>query len=405
MMDMKKIWTVRRNAYFTESLRYFQLMASSGLIVSMFLLIVIGSIYYARLIKVLPEDFPAELLLTAVFTYWLTRSPVRTLLKKADLVFLLPVESRMKNYFSHALTYSLAIQLFNTLLLFTLFWPLIQAFIRGDTLGYVWFASFLLISKLFNLYVSWEEQRLPFARQRKGYMMLRGAVNAVYVFLLFQEASFVFLAAILAIMYVLKSFVFGYFKKMHGYQWEHLLRKEHEMQMKVYRVANLFTDVPALQQTMSPRRWLNWLTAGKYMPSKALERLYMRTFLRANDYCALYIRLVLIGWLFIYIIPNGWWQTAVVLLFMQMTALQLCSILVHHKRNAMFELYPISWNKKVKSFASWLGVITIIQSILFALFYYIEANDALIAVMIAATGALYAKLYVPIIVNKQTNHL
>ncbi|MFC0189818.1 ABC transporter permease [Fictibacillus aquaticus] len=404
MMDMKKVWTVRRNDYFTESLRYFRVMASSGLIVSMFLLIVIGSIYYAKLIKMLPENFPAELLLAAVFTYWLTRSPVRTLLKKADLVFLLPVESRMKNYFSHALKYSLAVQLFTTLLLFTLFWPLVQAFIREDTMGYLWFAMFLLLSKAFNLYVSWEEQRLPYAKQRRGYMFLRAAVNAVYTFLLFQNASFVFLAALLAVMYVLKNFVFGVFKKMHGYQWEHLLQKEHVMQMKVYRVANLFTDVPALQQTMTPRRWLNWLTSARYSPGKVLGNLYMKTFVRANDYLPLYIRLILIGWLFIYLIPDGWWQTAVILLFLQMTALQLCAILLHHKRNAMFELYPIRWDQKVSSFASWLGIITAVQSVFYALFYFAEARDALVALIIAAAGVVYSKWYVPVMVKKQAIH-
>jgi ABC-2 type transport system permease protein len=399
MIDVKKLWSKRRNAHMTEKLKYFRLMANSGLIVSSFLLIVVGSIYYAKLLKALPDNFPAVLILTIVFSYWLTRSPIRTLLKEGDLVFLLPVESGMKSYFSKSLSSAMAGGSFSTLFLFTLMWPIVQVFITDGWKMFVVFSFFLIVSKVFNIYVSWEERRLPYKSHQTNYKIIRFIVNFVYVFLLFKEA-YLFLIAMFAIMYVLKNFVFGIFKKMHGYQWEMLLAEEQTLKMKGYRIANLFTDVPALKQMVNKRPWLNRIGTFSFNKGNAMSALYMKTFIRLGDYLGLYVRLVLIGFLFLYLIPAGWWQLAVVVLFFQMLALQLFTLFTQYRWNVSFIIYPIKPSVKINAFTKWLKSLLFIQGIIYGIFYGVLTGDWLIAVLMPVAALIYSMLRLPAMTKK-----
>jgi ABC-2 type transport system permease protein len=374
-------------------------MANSGMIVSLFLLIIIGSIYYAKLLKALPEHFPAVLILTIIFSFWLTRSPIRTLLKDGDLVFLLPVESGMKHYFARSLSSAMVNSSFTTLFLFTLMWPLVQVFIRDGWKMYVVFAFFLITAKLFNLYVAWEERRLPYKSHQFNYSMMRFIVNLVYVYLLFKEA-YLFLIAMFSIMYVLKNFVFGTFKKVHGYQWEMLLAEEQALKIKGYRFANLFTDVPALKQTINKRPWLNWIGAFSFKKRNSMSSLYMKTFIRSGDYFGLYIRLILIGALFLYLVPAGWWQLIVVVLFFQMLALQLFTMYAQYRWNVSFVIYPIRHEEKVNAFVAWLKSLLFLQGIVYGIIYAFLTNDWLIAILMPAAAIIYGFVRLPSLAKK-----
>jgi ABC-2 type transport system permease protein len=399
MIDVKKLWRKRRNAHLTQTLKYFSLMANSGLIVSLILLIIVGSIYYAKLLKALPEDFPAVLILTVLFSFLLTKSAIRTLLKEGDLVFLLPVESGMKHYFSQSLSSAIASGSFVTLFVFTLTWPIVQVFITDGWKMYVTFAFFLIAAKVFNLYVAWEERRLPYKSHQLNYKIMRFIVNFVYVYLLFNEA-YVFLIAMFAIMYVLKNFVFGVFKKMHGYQWEMLLAEEQTLKMKGYRLVNYFTDVPALKQTVHKRPLLNMLGAFSFKKKNMMPALFMKTFTRSGDYLGLYIRLILIGFLFLYLVPPGWWQLAVVILFFQMLALQLFTLYTQYKWNVIFNIYPIESNVKITAFMKWLRSLLLLQGLLYGVFYGILTGDWLIAILMPAAAFVYSLLRLPSLTKK-----
>lgn len=399
MIDVKKLWRKRRNAHLTQTLKYFSLMANSGLIVSLILLIVVGSIYYAKLLKALPESFPAVLILTLLFSFWLTKSPIRTLLKEGDLVFLLPVESGMKQYFSQSLSSAIASGSFMTLFLFTLTWPIVQVFIIDGWKMYVVFAFFLITAKIFNLYVSWEERRLPYKSHQLNYRIMRFIVNFVYVYLLFNEA-YIFLIAMFAIMYVLKNFVFGVFRKMHGYQWEMLLAEEQHLKMKGYRLVNYFTDVPALKQTVHKRPWLNSLGSFSFKKKNVMTALFMKTFIRSGDYLGLYIRLILIGFLFLYLIPAGWWQIAVVILFFQMLTLQLFTLYTQYRWNVSFIIYPIGSDVKQAAFVKWLRGLLLLQGMLYGFFYGLLSGDWVIALLMPVAAFGYSLFRLPSMTKK-----
>ncbi|MDN4075733.1 ABC transporter permease [Fictibacillus terranigra] len=400
MMNFTKIWQRRKDQYFAIALRYFRLIGNSGFMLSLYILFVMGSFYYARILKQLPDNFPASWLLIAVYAYLLTKSPVRTFLKKGDLVFLLPVESRMKEYFRHSIRYTAVIQSFSIVFFFLALGPLFSRFITDNPIEMLLTLALLLTAKVWNIKTSWEEQRLPFDQTRRNYMVIRLAVNAVFLFLLFQKA-YVFILAILAIMYVLSHFFFGFIKKMHGYKWEHLLEIENGLMMKLYRIANLFTDVPQLSQKVKPRKWLTAFSKVPYKQRHTFEGLYRKTFFRSNDYFGIYIRLVIIGGLFLFWFPSGWWHPILILLFLHATGVQLLPLYRHHRGNVWFELYPVKHEWRFEAFQKWLRFLLLIQAFLYVAFLFLIGGTWMIGGLSAGSALLFVWLFTAYYTKKQ----
>jgi len=67
--------------------------------------------------------------------------------------------------------------------------------------------------------------------------------------------------------------------------------------MRLYRIANMFVDVPALKERVSRRKWLDFVLS-MIGEKRTYLYLYTRTFLRSGNYFGLYMRLLVIGGVF-----------------------------------------------------------------------------------------------------------
>src|SRR5690625_6758690 len=98
-----------------------------------------------------------------------------------------------------------------------------------------------------------------------------------------------------------------------------------------YRLANLFTDVPHIKSRMKKRKWLV-ACVNRFIPFKnkyTFDYLYRITFFRSGDYLGMYIRLLVIGGLLIYFIPNEWMKLIFFLLFIYMCLFILYILYIH----------------------------------------------------------------------------
>jgi ABC-2 type transport system permease protein len=114
-----------------------------------------------------------------------------------------------------------------------------------------------------------------------------------------------------------------------------------------YRIANAFTDVPQLRNKVRPRSYLQWIVNGIIDTKKsAFHYLFARSFIRANDYAGIYIRLVLICAIVLIALPSSWLQLVVLLLFMHMVTNQLSTLWFHYDTNMWVDLYPVEEGQK-----------------------------------------------------------
>ncbi|GAE35682.1 ABC transporter [Halalkalibacter akibai JCM 9157] len=122
------------------------------------------------------------------------------------------------------------------------------------------------------------------------------------------------------------------------------------MLLAFYRIANSFTDVPQLRNKVRARSYLNWLMKILTDSNKSVYHfLFARSFIRANDYGGIYIRLIVISAIILIALPDGWLQLVVLLLFMHMLTSQLSTLWYHYDTNMWVDLYPVWKHEKTEA--------------------------------------------------------
>ncbi|QKS70752.1 ABC transporter permease [Paenalkalicoccus suaedae] len=402
MREHNELWTDRKNEYWTMAIRYLRLIGNSGFLFAIYLLIVFGSYYYGQFIEWLPETFPTAILLTVVFSLMITRGRVRTFMKQADLVFLLPMEARLKEYFKKSLVYSLVMETFWLSLVFFLFLPLyVDRIGTGGDIIFGTLALFALL-KLWNLLTSFEEQRML---ERAGlHVGVRFVLNVMVVYAIITVQS---LWVILAFAVILTLIYILYFKKLSIYQlkWERLIFIEENTVRSFYRVANNFTDVPALKEKVKPRAWANpIIQLVSYKNENVYRYLFARAFFRANDYLGFYVRLTLLGLLFIWAVDLPWGMVLVAALFAFMTAMQIETLKNHYRTHTIVSLYPIDQETRINGHRYWLLFLGSFQTLLFAVFgllFMDVVTATLILVAVAAVYGYHSQLRLPRVYKKE----
>ncbi|KQL55872.1 MULTISPECIES: ABC transporter permease [Bacillaceae] len=387
MRQAQELWESRRHQYWSEARGYLKLILNSGFVISVYFLFIFLTVYYQQFVEQMPVDFPLVPLLTVLFTWRLTAGSIRTFVKPADVVFLLPYETKMSVYFNQALRYSSMWQASYIVLLFMAVGPMFTE--RIGTGATFWLALlFLLLIKIWNLLCVWQEQRLVAKGERYSNMALRMLINAVAAYLLFAQAPVWLIVAIVVLMAILYKGYWQPLEKKHSLKWERLIEVENQMVMFFYRIANAFTDVPQLRNKVRERTYLQWavqLLGGK--KDAVYHYLYARTFVRANDYLGTYLRLTIVGGLFIYVLPLGWMKLAMALLFTHITMMQLSTLSFHHSASIWIDLYPIKPEEKKQA----LTYITARLLFLLAIVYGVVAvvtSDLLYGVLVLVASAL-----------------
>lgn len=361
MIDGKQLWKKRFIAYVAEVRRYGRHMFNDHLLLVLFIGIGGGAVVYKRAVEEL-ISFPYAVIAAFMFALFSTQSGVRTLLKEADAVFLLPLEQQLRPYFWRASIYSLFVHLYVSFIVFVTLLPLHLKFSEQSPLV-VMIAMMAL--KGWNMFIQWNED----ARIGRHLfpLFVRFLMNVLFFYFLLVK-QYGFMAIIILLMIVIASYVERRGKKV-GLQWEQLLADERRRMQTFYRLAHAFVDVPHIKNTVKKRMWLHFvfhLLDRWHM--RPYTYLYVRTFFRAGDYFGLFVRLTAIGGVFIFTLPRGveWFA----LLCSYATAVQLFSLRSYHRGHPLLLLYPLSPIEAQRSFMRVLFAIGMSQASIFALLAY-----------------------------------
>lgn len=401
MFDSNNFFKQRFSAHLKELSRYLRYIFNGHLMIAMLFFISALAFYYQRWLTMLPENFPAALIIGAGLGLLVSYSPVRTLLKEPDLFFLIAAEKKMNAYFRNALIYSFVIQLYVILLVAAAFGPLyFAAFPQRTGEVYLWTLLIVLVFKVWNLLANWWMLRMRDTGVRRLDLTARTLMNiAVFYFLVRGEVVFAGAATLLFIAVFL--FDYSQSKKQPGITWDLLVEKDQNRMHAFYRFASMFSEVPHLKSRVKKRQWL--VSLVRNMPFSAVrsyDYLYRITFVRSGDYLGMYLRLVVIGGLFIYFIPNLWISLLFAILFLYLSCFQMMALYHHHRTIIWLDLYPLEEKLRQRSLVTLLYQLTLFQAVLFALVFLIsrEFTGGLLAL---AGGVLFTYLFINGYVKKK----
>ncbi|MBW7650973.1 ABC transporter permease [Anoxybacillus sp. ST4] len=375
MIDGKQLWKERLIAYVAQVRRYGRYMFNDHLLIVLFIAVGAGAYVYKQWTDSL-QQFPYAIVASIIFAFVLTSSGVRTLLKEADTVFLLPVERNMRPYFFRAGVYSFVVHMSICMMIAIALFPLHRTF---SSQSFVLLCVVLFPLKGWNMLVQWKED--AFSQRSLFHRCIRFLLNvmAMYFFLV---GAYAFVVTMAVIMMIVARYITRSVKNI-PLKWDVLLEDETRRMQSFYRVVHLFVDVPHLRKTVKKRYWLSPLLRIVDRATKqAYTYLHVRTFVRSGEYLGIVTRLTAIGAIFIYTIPTGYVFFS--LLFTYATALQLLPLFSHHRSHPMLALYPLTMTKRRQSVLGiWLIVFGMQTALFTMLSTFIVSLSAGTAVLIA----------------------
>jgi ABC-2 type transport system permease protein len=269
--------------------------------------------------------------------------------------------------------------------------------------GFRSFIPFLVILfalKAWNLATSWRIDYFVQSSIHRWDILVRYLLNATFTYLLFKQAS-IFILLLIVVVCIFYYFYFYVQTKKMGLKWDLLINQEEKRMASFYRLANMFTDVPKLRDTVKRRKWLDlFINRIAFSRDKTYQYLFSRAFLRSSDYLGLFTRLTVIGTLAIYFISFGIGQILLGILFLYLTGFQLLPLWNHHQNKLWVDLYPVEQKYKTGAFYSLLMTILAIQSVIFSLFILIK-GDLFISLLSLGAGLVFSYVFVYFYASKR----
>lgn len=387
-MNSTALWKERFRHFLKEVRTYSKYVFNDHLKFIFVFIIGAGAYYYQQWLQTLTSSFPTALVMAVLIGLVLTAGSIQTLLKEADLVYLLPVEEKLKPYFTKAFLFTFMIQLYIIAIVAAALAPLYFQQMKQTGAGYIWIVLAFVIVKAWNLFVAWEKSFLTDQNIQRVDWFIRFILNGLFVYFLVERTSVLVIGGIVLLM-VLYLAIMHQMVKGKPLNWEYLISEEGKKMMLLYRIANMFVDVPALKEKVSRRKWLDFILSiiGE---KRTYLYLYTRTFLRSGNYFGLYVRLLALGGVILYFIPFLYGRFIVSFIFLYLIGYQLLTLWKHHRMKIWLDLYPVKVDEKKKDFLTLLNVILIIGSVIFTVIFALATKDFMMTGILLVVSILFS---------------
>lgn len=405
MMELTSLWSRRVTAFWKEAAIYWSYAARSGLSAFLLLFFIIGSYAYMKILQAIPADYPYWRVTTPLLAVVLAWTPIRTFLKPADQVFLMPAESKLGPYWLRCFIYSYMFQALCAGAVLLALWPLYThtGGITGSS-GPIPFPAVVLVllgAKLLYLLDRFQESKLAFSRHRKLTALIRGCGAIVIAFSLLTQdmmETILLLLGFSAVTWGITTWL-----PKHSVPWDYWIRKEQEHLKVHYTFFSWFADVPKLpvkpaSRTLLARYW-DRLPFDK---SETYRYLFGKTFLRSELY-GIVLRILVIAVLMFLTVENAVAEPLIYAVATIMAAATLSSLDQHHRYSFWLELYPVPKSYRAMAITrTALLPLLILQAGMGAGILAFHDNR-LTALAVIAGGLLYTFYYIYIRLSKRAS--
>nr|WP_253732939.1 ABC transporter permease [Latilactobacillus curvatus] len=292
---MQALWQKRVQKHIQEQVKYLRLVFNDHFVIAIIFLLGALGYTYANAVKGLdPQAWWLKPVLSLVLLAAVSFGRLATLLKEADSVFLLPKESGLVTYLKSARLYSswlpLIAMAFVTLLVAPLL--LITKTVPAWHIAVALITLVIIKDRRFSIQLR-QWYQADETQATKGLSLILDL--AIIASQLYQWLNLVGVLVALGLAYYQRQQL-ARVQKTQLFDWLAAVGAEDSRMGRIYRLYNLFTDVPGLSSQVKRRRYLDGLLKPiTAKPANTYLYLYARGFLRGTEFSGLYIRLVVLG--------------------------------------------------------------------------------------------------------------
>lgn len=339
---------------------------------SVFLVILLGAFIlgYGQWLQHIPKHIDYALfasILLAITSIF----PIRTFLKDADCIFLLPFEKNMKDYMKLSIQYSYFNRIALQILLLIVLFPLFYKLHHHAIMSYIVFAVLVLIHPYLSLLLRWQGHQLQWASWSINIGLIIISALTYYFILGYQ----MYWAIIFTFALLIATFIMPRIKPNRLYPWERMILIEERHHTNYYKFVNMFTDVKHLKETAVRRKYLDFILStpkGKRFSSKNMYLyLFTRSFVRGRDAFSIILRLVIIALILMIWLSLPIVTVIIGCLFMYITLLQMSQFYTQQAYGLWPQVWPVSDAEVIKGYEKFLYRLMIVIGIIFSITFII----------------------------------
>lgn len=396
---MRALWQKRVQKHIQEQVKYLRLVFNDHFVIAIIFLLGALGYTYANAVKGLdPQAWWLKPVLSLVLLVAVSFGRLATLLKEADSVFLLPKESGLVTYLKSARLYSswlpLIAMAFVTLLVAPLL--LITKTVPAWHIAVALITLVIIKDRRFSIQLrQWYQ-----ADETQATKVLSLILDlAIIASQLYQWLNLVGVLVALGLAYYQRQQL-ARVQKTQLFDWLAAVGAEDSRMGRIYRLYNLFTDVPGLSSQVKRRRYLDGLLKPiTAKPANTYLYLYARGFLRGTEFSGLYIRLVVLGGIILCFSHIWWLSLALGLLLIYLVGFQLLPFYNQYDQIIFTHLYPVSTTKRIQAFSQLMRTLLLLQALLFSVILLvtlgmtIQVGLSVLALFVLVIG--FVQFYLP----------
>lgn len=372
---MKQLWQQRLRQHHKQMLKYSRYVFTEFFMIAIFIFVGAVAYSYSNLLDTIHAPlWWAKPGLLILFVALLSVGRLATLLQDADTLFLLPKERALLTYLLAARRYSLWLpSLFFVIMLGALlpFQAVATNLAPSSSLGLFVVLVALKDGQLWlQLVANYDDQPQRIRQWRVLFYLVAAIVIAASLWI----SPLVGLGLAVVAEFGLRLYL-PRFLASAVLQWRTAVKNENSRMLQLYRLINLFTDVPQLSGKVHRRAYLDpVLRLFKGNHQRTFGYLYLHEFLRGTEYLGLYLRLLVIGAVILWFIPLWWIATLLGAIFLYLVGFQLLPFYQIFNENLLVHLYPVPLTNKIQSFQHLVQGLLMIQAVIFALVMLVSSS-------------------------------
>ena len=410
MSNIENIFSDRRKKEQELKLTYSKYIFNSHLI--MFLIIVLGAVLinYSKWIAIASkvELYSVYTAATAAFSYYLVSSKIKTHIKEADAVFLLPLEKYYRKIGLKTVTHSTIVHIITVIIFYFATKPITNLIGNIDRVSIFMLLIIIIWNNLLKYFQVIHYKEVIWSK------LLLFIVIFIQLLEVFFENTAIRVIYFISII-VLAVFTLHIMKNAGGkvndrdqekyvVNWNQAADYDKHRMENYLKFVNMFVDVPLSGVKVARRKYfdvlLPKLTKDNFKEEYSFKYYYYRVFLRQENTIYLALRLMLLAALVIFSFKNTYVSGLAIISYSYLTIIQLVPLYKQMSNNIWYSILPVSEDIKIKSYKQLLTSVMIVTTLLLGGVSILLASFATMNILVIIGSVVIANIISKIFIGK-----
>ena len=410
MSNIENIFSDRRKKEQELKLTYSKYIFNSHLI--MFLIIVLGAVLinYSKWIAIASkvELYSVYTAATLAFSYYLVSTKIKTYIKEADAVFLLPLEKYYRKVGLKTVINSTVVHIITVIIFYFATKPITNLIGNIDRLSII----MLLIVIIWNNLLKY--------LQVIHYKEIIWSKLLLFIVIFMQLLVVFFDDIAIRIIYLISIIVLAVFtyyimknagnklnakdQEKYVVNWNQAADYDKHRIESYLKFVNMFIDVPLSGVKVARRKYfdilLPKLTKDNFKKENSFKYYYYRVFLRQENTVYLALRLMLLAALVTFSFKNTYVSGLAIISYSYLTIIQLVPLYKQMSNNIWHSILPVSEDIKIKSYKQLLTSVMIVTTLLLGVVSILLASFSTMNILVIIGSVVIANIISKIFIGK-----